>query len=615
MKVLNEKKVCFIICANNERQLEECLLYINLLVVPEGYEIEVLTIDGATSMTSGYNEAMNASDAKYKVYMHQDVFIMEKYFIEKFIKVFKKDKKIGLIGLVGTENLSKDGVMWHGKRCGDFYKLNDKDDYIIKIKRGIREVEAVDGFLMITCQDIPWREDIFDGWDFYDVSQCLEFRRAGYKVVVPAQNPVWANHDCGPQKLWNYDVYRKKLLEEYTDFFATKKYLRILFLHSEQIALCGLQMAFEEMGHYVHAPECKIHVDDYYEYDEMFVSEVLEEGHYDLVATYDFSQGVSEACEKENVKYLAWVYDSPLLQLYTKEARNKNNYICVFERNQKNRLKDKGIHNLFYYPLSAEVDAFGVVKITPRDEKKYRSEISFVGNLYSWGEYERVFSEASEELQREAETIVHSTQCIWNGEKSIFGKSSDLLLEHMISMQDDSYWLKYNIEKDYFCESMVLGVKVSEIERVAILNKLAEKHEVVLYTRSEDTSFLKNVIVKPEVSYLQVMPKIFHLSKINLNITSRTIETGISQRVWDVLAVGGFLITNYQPELEEYFEIGKDLEVFHDLNELEEKVDYYLKHEEQRIRIAMNGYKKVRENHKCAKRMKQVLEEVFGYKD
>ena len=50
------------------------------------------------------------------------------------------------------------------------------------------EVEAVDGLFIATQYDVKWREDIFDGWDFYDISQSEEFHRAGYKVVVPYIN-------------------------------------------------------------------------------------------------------------------------------------------------------------------------------------------------------------------------------------------------------------------------------------------------------------------------------------------------------------------------------------------------------------------------------------------
>ncbi len=613
MRILDENKMCFILCTNDQTQLDECLLYIDLLEIPTGFQIDVITVNDAESMAKGYNEAMLASDAKYKVYLHQDVFIIEKHFIEKVIKIFQKDNTIGMIGMIGVERLPKDGVMWHGKRCGDLYRLDESERGIEKIEKGYREVEAIDGFLMITSQDIAWREDIFDEWDFYDVSQCLEFQRAGYKVVVPAQNPAWAIHDCGPQKLWNYEKQRKKLLEEYKDVFIKKKELRILFLNSNKITLFGLPMGLEDLGHDVYVPDYEVTLECYDARDVVCVGNMLEEGNYDLVVTYNFSQGVSQACENAGVRYLAWVYDTPLLQVYTKEAKNECNYICVFDKKQKERLEEFGIKNVYYYPLAAEVDAFGSTGISKSDEKKYSAEIAFVGSLYQLGEYEQVFANAPEIIKKDAEHIVHSTDCIWDGVTTIFGKAKKETVEYMTKQQADSFWNTYQIDKGYCMEGLTIGVKASELERVKILNALAKKHKVVLYTGSEHTEVLQGVDVHPRVDYMQAMPKIFHLSKINLNITIRRIEAGISQRVWDVLSVGGFLLTNYQPELEEYFEIGKDLEVYHSLDELIRKVDYYLKHEEQRVRIAMNGYKKVRDHHKYTNRLTQILNEVFDY--
>ena len=165
--------------------------------------------------------------------------------------------------------------------------------------------------------------------------------------------------------------------------------------------------------------------------------------------------------------------------------------------------------------------------------------------------------------------------------------------------------------KRFYCESMKIAGRCNELERVKILNKLAEKHKVVLYSDNSPKDMLRGVVIKPWVDYWLEMPKVFHLSRININITSRSIESGIPQRVWDIMAVGGFCITNYQPEIEDYFVVGQDLEVYHDLEELEQKVDYYLKHEKERIRIAMNGYKKVKANHFYQKRMQDVLKLIF----
>ena len=61
---------------------------------------------------------------------------------------------------------------------------------------------------------------------------------------------------------------------------------------------------------------------------------------------------------------------------------------------------------------------------------------------------------------------------------------------------------------------------------------------------------------------LEEMPLIFNGSKIILNITSKAIRSGLPLRIFDICAAGGFLLTNYQEELPEYFEIGKEAEYY-----------------------------------------------------
>jgi spore maturation protein CgeB len=111
---------------------------------------------------------------------------------------------------------------------------------------------------------------------------------------------------------------------------------------------------------------------------------------------------------------------------------------------------------------------------------------------------------------------------------------------------------------------------------------------------------------------LTEMPKIFHLSKINLNFSIKPIKTGLPLRIWDILGCGGFLMTNYQQEIPQYFEIGKDLETFGSDTELLEKTAYYLSHEEERIQIAANGYHKVKELHTWKIRAEQILSVLSG---
>lgn len=222
---VNENKICFIICVNDDFYFEECVRYIGSLNKPEGIEIQLLEIKDAKSMTAGYNEGMRASDAKYKVYLHQDVFIRNRYFIFDIINIFKSNNNIGMMGLIGCEKIPEDGIMWHCERVREGDENVTLDDYRYNIDTdSYWNVEAIDGLLMATQYDFPWREDLFDGWDFYDISQSYEMRKRGYSVVVPRQNQIWYVHaDREVLSLWNYNKYRQLFLQEYENVIGRGK--------------------------------------------------------------------------------------------------------------------------------------------------------------------------------------------------------------------------------------------------------------------------------------------------------------------------------------------------------------------------------------------------------
>lgn len=219
-KSINPHRICFIICYNDIDYLNEAILYLQQLIIPVGYVTDFINILEAPSMASGYQAGMEASDAKYKIYMHQDVFILNKEFLIEIINIFLLHPEIGMLGMVGTKKLPDSGIMWETKeRIGALRAcpLNTTDDYfdINEWHNGISYVMAIDGLIMITQYDIPWRSDLFDGWDFYDISQSFEFKRAGYKIAVPYQKTPWVLHDCGYLNMSGYNRARQIFLKEY----------------------------------------------------------------------------------------------------------------------------------------------------------------------------------------------------------------------------------------------------------------------------------------------------------------------------------------------------------------------------------------------------------------
>ncbi len=59
-----------------------------------------------------------------------------------------------------------------------------------------------------------------------------------------------------------------------------------------------------------------------------------------------------------------------------------------------------------------------------------------------------------------------------------------------------------------------------------------------------------------EVSQLTGGFKVFYSSKININMTLRSIESGVPLRIIDIMSIGGFVMSNNQEEIPELFEEG-----------------------------------------------------------
>ena len=115
--------------------------------------------------------------------------------------------------------------------------------------------------------------------------------------------------------------------------------------------------------------------------------------------------------------------------------------------------------------------------------------------------------------------------------------------------------------------------------------------------------------------------KIISTSKINLNFTKidnlNWINCGepllnrVRQskgRPIEIALTKSFCLSEYSPEINVLFEIGKEIDVFHDEEELLEKVKYYLSNKSRREEIAQNAYKKAIENYESEIYIPKTLE-------
>lgn len=103
----------------------------------------------------------------------------------------------------------------------------------------------------------------------------------------------------------------------------------------------------------------------------------------------------------------------------------------------------------------------------------------------------------------------------------------------------------------------------------------------------------------------------FAESKICFNIS---MLDDLNMRTFEVMSTGSFLLTNWIPTIEEFFEDGKHLVLYRSEEEMIDKAKYYLAHDEERERIAQAGFEEVRAKHTIQHRVDVILGEFLKSK-
>ena len=330
-----------------------------------------------------------------------------------------------------------------------------------------------------------------------------------------------------------------------------------------------------------------------------------------FVFSINFYPAISDICEKLNTIYACWSVDCPVTELFANQIKNRHNRVFLFDRTQYDRICRHNPECVYYLPLGTNVERLDKTNMTinSADRKKFSSDISFVGSLYNEKNPLKKLK-----LSDKTRGFIDGIE---NAQLNIFGVNfientlTDEVVQELKGGRIEKHEMLVEPIDHYVAAHAFIGMELAEKERILTLNTLAKHFNVDFYTLS-DTSDLVGVKNCGPANSLTEMPKIFNLSKINLNITMRPIQTGLSLRIFDVLGSGGFLISNYQAEIETMFTPGVDLETYGSIDELVDKCAYYLEHEEERKKIALNGYNKVKSMYTVEHRMKQMIESMLN---
>lgn len=366
--------------------------------------------------------------------------------------------------------------------------------------------------------------------------------------------------------------------------------MRILYYCWHENSAEDIEQTFCNLGYfYIKISYPLNNYDTDYNFENQVIN-LLSQQQLNCIFTFNYFPILSTIAEKCGIPYISWIYDCPHMTLYSRTIGNSCNYIFLFDRNMQQTAISLGAVHAFHMPLAVNTGRLNSWLNLPDgfNDNNFTSEVSFVGSLYENNMFSQI-RHLPDYIRGYFNATMDSQQNIWG-----CNFIEELLTDNII--EETLRYIRMDVNSDYQFSSRnilanMLNQKITSDERIRLLNMIASKHPLDLYTAS-DCKLLTHCNTHGFIAYFDEMPNVFNHSKININISLRSITSGIPLRCIDIMGAGGFLLSNYQPELAEFFVPDEEFVYFESDEDLLHKIQYYLTHEDERRQIAYNGWLK-----------------------
>lgn len=193
---MRKTRVSIIICSRSGNISSELELNIRETA---GFEYDLIVIDNSKndySIFQAYNRGIEKSKADILCFVHEDVLFHTKNWGSILVDLFERDKNLGIIGIAGSQIKTKSPSGWWNCHQ-DFRSANliqhlgdgSKEHWNYGFENtNESEVAVIDGVFMALRRSNTLRfNESLKGFHNYDLSICLDYTSAGYKIMVTNQ--------------------------------------------------------------------------------------------------------------------------------------------------------------------------------------------------------------------------------------------------------------------------------------------------------------------------------------------------------------------------------------------------------------------------------------------
>ncbi len=335
-----------------------------------------------------------------------------------------------------------------------------------------------------------------------------------------------------------------------------------------------------------------------------------------LVASINYNPGLAEACRALDLRLVIWEIDPATDTLQPCDPPAEHCRVFTYRRAQVPVYQAAGFPHAEYLPLAANPGRRQPVELSADEQPRYRAPLSFVGA-----------SMVAQAQQFREEFITE--YCLWKGgspdqargaveailDKLVQDHREDLTTSRVEEMMDEGMapfvaTMRANPEKpDPIALVSEIVAADKRLVYVANLGQLGirvwgDKHWQG--TQAHGAKYMGNAGHKREIT------RIYCGSTVNVDI-GRIYQTDmVTMRVFDVMACGGFVLTERNEALLELFTPGVEMDCYTTLQELLEKADHYIRNPGEAAAMAARGREAVLRDHTISGRVRHMLDSLSG---
>ena len=326
-----EKKIAVIIRKSHAGRYEICMEALKNVKWPQGYDVQAFTMDAAKPYAAQINEILTETDAKYKVYINDEMCIVHPQAIEEMLTIFQ-DEGVGMVGILGSQSLPVSGnLMDSPYKRGTVYVPSEDDFSELRFGDATGEAADVRGLLpsfFATQRDVPW-DEAYEKQYYAVLDHCRAMEDVGVRVVVPLPENIWCACQMKSISFDADEVDRKKFLGKYHAYLdgTEPKEISMLYACGEGSEVCSWQdfshpegIAVGKETHIHKTALCRLAMSNFVGKPRIIIGDCCEIGDCSTLAAAQCIEIENAVSVAENVHIKDFAYDDSGIGLSLKDC-------------------------------------------------------------------------------------------------------------------------------------------------------------------------------------------------------------------------------------------------------------------------------------------------------